>query len=87
MWECQTCTYAHLVTSRIERSVTNLARKHVDDILGGASATDGVPTVQIICEKCKHDRAFYIEKQTRSADEPSTIFYKCVGCGFQWKEN
>ena len=38
------------------------------------------------CSKCKNDKAAYYELQTRSADEPMTIFYKCTSCKFVWKE-
>jgi transcription elongation factor S-II len=33
------------------------------------------------CRKCKSRRSSYYEMQTRSADEPSTIFVTCLDCG------
>ena len=42
---------------------------------------------EILCEKCENNTAQFIEMQTRSADEPATIFYKCTKCGFSWKQN
>ncbi len=39
------------------------------------------------CPKCSHGIALFKEIQTRSADEPMTIFYKCVNCGHNWKQN
>ena len=38
------------------------------------------------CPKCAHDRAYFRQLQTRSADEPMTTFYKCVSCGKEWKD-
>jgi DNA-directed RNA polymerase subunit M/transcription elongation factor TFIIS len=38
------------------------------------------------CPSCSHGYAYFMEVQTRSADEPATIFYKCVDCGYRWKE-
>ncbi|RUP24773.1 POLR3K [Jimgerdemannia flammicorona] len=40
------------------------------------------------CPKCEHRRAFYMQIQIRSADEPMSTFYKCCNakCGYQWKE-
>lgn len=38
------------------------------------------------CPKCQHDKAYYKELQTRSADEPATLFFKCVQCSHQWRE-
>lgn len=29
------------------------------------------------CPKCEHPRAYFMQIQTRSADEPMTTFYKC----------
>lgn len=37
------------------------------------------------CGKCKQRKCSYYERQVRSADEPSTIFVKCVVCGNGWR--
>jgi DNA-directed RNA polymerase subunit M/transcription elongation factor TFIIS len=42
---------------------------------------------QFFCYKCKKRRCTYFELQTRSADEPMTIFITCLECGNKWKEN
>ena len=34
-----------------------------------------------VCPKCKSKKCTYYELQTRSADEPSTIFVTCLDCG------
>ena len=31
--------------------------------------------------------AYFRQVQIRSADEPSTSFYKCVECATEWREN
>lgn len=38
------------------------------------------------CPNCSHGQAYFKEVQTRSADEPATLFFKCVECEFRWKE-
>jgi len=38
------------------------------------------------CEKCGYHQAYFNEIQIRSADEPATLFFKCVKCGNQWRE-
>ena len=48
----------------------------------GAHAQDG-PEVERICPKCNHNKATYCTRQTRSADEGQTVFYKCTKCGKQ----
>jgi DNA-directed RNA polymerase III subunit RPC11 len=40
----------------------------------------------VTCPSCQADQAYFVEVQTRSADEPATLFYKCVDCGHRWKE-
>lgn len=37
------------------------------------------------CGKCKSDRVSHTQMQTRSADEPMTLFLKCKDCGNRWK--
>jgi DNA-directed RNA polymerase subunit M/transcription elongation factor TFIIS len=38
------------------------------------------------CYKCKKNKCTYFEKQTRSADEPMTLFVTCNNCGNKWKQ-
>jgi len=37
------------------------------------------------CRKCKSNRCTYVAVQTKSADEPMTIFVTCLDCGKRWK--
>jgi len=47
---------------------------------------DAHPTVKIDCEKCGHDEAVGWMFQTRSADEPTTRFYRCQKCKYTWRD-
>ena len=42
-------------------------------------------TDMFTCKKCKSKRCTYYEMQTRSADEPATVFVSCLDCGKNWK--
>lgn len=42
-------------------------------------------TDMFTCKRCKSKRCTYYELQTRSADEPATIFVTCLDCGKHWK--
>lgn len=42
-------------------------------------------TDMFTCKKCKSKRCTYYELQTRSADEPATIFVTCLDCGKNMK--
>jgi DNA-directed RNA polymerase subunit M/transcription elongation factor TFIIS len=37
------------------------------------------------CRRCKSMKTTYYELQTRSADEPMTVFVTCHQCGNHWK--
>lgn len=37
------------------------------------------------CRKCKGNKCTYYLQQTRSADEPTTIFVQCLMCNQRWK--
>jgi DNA-directed RNA polymerase subunit M/transcription elongation factor TFIIS len=46
-----------------------------------AMATD-----RFICSRCHKRECTYYEMQTRSADEPMTIFITCLNCGKHWRQ-
>ena len=46
-----------------------------------AMATD-----QFLCTRCFKRECTYYEMQTRSADEPMTIFITCLNCGKHWRQ-
>ena len=43
-------------------------------------------TDRFICNRCHKRECTYYELQTRSADEPMTIFITCVNCGKRWRQ-
>jgi DNA-directed RNA polymerase subunit M len=48
---------------------------------------EGKPTAtDVRCDDCGHGEAWYTIKQTASADEPPTRFFKCKECGYRWRE-
>ncbi|KAG0166205.1 DNA-directed RNA polymerase III subunit RPC10 [Apophysomyces sp. BC1034] len=87
MFFCQTCPYQYAIQSR-HTTRKLLQRKEVDDVLGGAKAWENVDTTEATCPKCEHEKAYFMQIQIRSADEPSSIFYKCCNetCQHQWRE-
>ncbi len=60
-----------------ERPVETLV---LDDVL------DTLPKTRVECPKCGHYEAFWVMRQTRAADEPTTRIYRCVKCGNTWRE-
>ena len=53
-----------------------------------ASSADpaDMPDGMLQCGKCKSKKTSYYEMQTRSADEPMTVFAKCHSCSARWKQ-
>lgn len=43
-------------------------------------------TDQFKCRRCQKRECTYYELQTRSADEPMTIFVTCLNCGKEWRQ-
>lgn len=37
------------------------------------------------CYKCKSNKCTFYALQTRSSDEPMTLFVTCLNCGNNWK--
>ena len=50
------------------------------------AADEGKPTAEVRCDSCENTRAWYTIKQTASADEPPTRFFKCTECGHRWRD-
>lgn len=55
------------------------------NILDQKEVDETLPTIKIDCEKCGHDEAVWWMLQTRSADEPTTQFYRCTKCSHTWR--
>lgn len=47
---------------------------------------DTVPEGMLTCRKCKSKKTTFMEIQTRSADEPMTVFATCLACQHRWKQ-
>ncbi|KAK5642773.1 hypothetical protein RI129_008940 [Pyrocoelia pectoralis] len=54
----------------------------------GEEAWKNVDSTEETCPKCSHPRAYFMQLQTRSADEPMTTFYRCCNhqCSHNWRE-
>jgi DNA-directed RNA polymerase subunit M/transcription elongation factor TFIIS len=45
----------------------------------------GASTDMFTCSRCQSKKCTYYEMQTRSADEPATIFVTCLNCDKHWR--
>ena len=83
---CSTCPYVCNITKKLSQHMA-LKRKQVDDVLGGSDAWKDVDKTEAQCNNCGHNEAYFMQIQIRSADEPSTRFYRCVQCSCTWSDN
>jgi len=82
---CPTCPYSQpIIQPQISKSYPT--RKKVDDILGGEKAWENVDRTMSVCPGCSYGEAYFMQMQIRSADEPMSVFYKCVKCSHQWND-
>ena len=84
-FKCPTCPYIYKIQETFSFHQP-LKKKQVDDVLGGEDAWKNVDTADTVCPGCRNTKAYFMQVQTRSADEPSTIFYKCTDCKHLWRE-
>ena len=72
---------------RAEAFVSTESQTDGDVIESSADADfEGKPTADdVTCESCGNGEAWYTIKQTGSADEPPTRFFKCTDCGNRWR--
>lgn len=67
------------------RVVTRM-KKEKPDTLVLDEITDTLPRTRVECPKCGHFEAYWVMRQTRAADEPTTRIYRCTKCSHTWRE-
>lgn len=83
-WTCKRCGKAKSSRGQEEKIIT--AIKEDQGMLLIDEKTDTVPKTKARCEKCGHNEAYWVLRQTRAADEPETRIYRCVKCSHSWRE-
>ncbi|WP_338729560.1 transcription factor S [Haladaptatus sp. DJG-WS-42] len=84
---CKSCGARVPKDKAAAKSFVSTEKQTFDDVIETSeeAADEGKPTAKEECKKCGHDRAWYTIKQTGSADEPPTRFFKCMECGHRWR--
>lgn len=81
---CQKCGHVETESKQVSKVAT--AQLDKDFTVFDESHEDkSLPTIKIDCEKCGNDEAVWWMLQTRSADEPTTQFYRCTKCNHTWR--
>ena len=85
--KCSTCGYIEGEKTTQTKKITNEEEPDFSLLaFEGNEGEDSNPTIKIECESCGHDEAVWWMFQTRSADEPTTRFYRCQKCKYTWRD-
>eukprot|EP00802_Teleaulax_amphioxeia_P021434 Tamp_21791.p1 GENE.Tamp_21791~~Tamp_21791.p1 ORF type:complete len:351 (-),score=93.53 Tamp_21791:71-1033(-) len=71
---------------KIEQKKANMEAKIFQDKMFITAGNLGAESDMFKCSKCKQSRTSFYQKQTRSADEPMTVFITCKVCGHEWRD-
>ena len=81
---CPKCNYTEGQESEIQNKTSEESKSDFL-VLEENEGKDAMPTIEIECEKCGNNEAVWWMLQTRSADEPTTQFYRCTKCEYTWR--
>ena len=74
-----------MLKGRLTISQAITEKKHEVIVMGKGEGIEEMPKTRVICPQCENTEAYWWMQQTRSGDEPPTIFYKCTKCGYSWR--
>lgn len=83
-WFCKRCKTECAQNGKEAKAVCEMKQDH--GMLVVDEKVDILPKTRAECAKCGHNEAYWILRQTRSADEPETRIYRCVKCSYSWRE-
>jgi DNA-directed RNA polymerase subunit M len=86
---CSSCDHEQTKDADAAEAFVSTEEQSTDDVIETEEGAnfEGKPTADdVTCEECGHGKAWYTIKQTGSADEPPTRFFKCQECGHRWRE-
>jgi len=82
-FSCKKCGFSG-DPSKIKGEIKTQREKKVMRVI--EEHNDTLPKTNIECSECGNNEAYYVIRQTRAADEPSTRIYECVKCNHKWRE-
>jgi DNA-directed RNA polymerase subunit M len=81
---CQKCGYSEGESKQEPKKLAEQSQAELT-ILEESEGKETLPSITIDCEKCGNTEAVWWMLQTRSADEPTTQFYRCTKCNHTWR--
>lgn len=83
--ECRKCGKKGKPNEKIVIAEEHHEHKKGVVVMGKDEQQGDLPVTHIMCPECEHGEAFWWMQQTRSADEPPTLFYRCKKCAHSWR--
>jgi len=84
---CRKCEYVEKIKDKKDVVVKEVVQKKSEiPVFDDEKNKENLSTIKVKCHKCGNDEAMWWLQQTRSGDEPSTRFFKCISCGHTWRE-
>jgi len=83
---CPKCGYQEGTKEQPTKKVVKEQTVSEFNVLEENEGTETLPSIKKDCEKCGNDEAVWWMLQTRSADEPTTQFYRCTKCNYTWRD-
>ncbi|WP_135365568.1 transcription factor S [Halosimplex halophilum] len=86
---CKSCGATAGRDDELAEQFVSTAEQSGDEVVEteeGANFEGKPKDKSVTCEDCGNGVAWYTIKQTGSADEPPTRFFKCTECGHRWRE-
>jgi len=80
---CPKCSYTESSPKDTKKGKEEI--KSELNVLAENEGKETLSTIKIDCEKCGNNEAVWWMLQTRSADEPTTQFYRCIKCSHTWR--
>ena len=85
-WICMNCGYEEELEGEVEEKPVVKTKSKAREAVVVDTGEKMLPKTTIKCPRCGNMEAYYIIRQTRSADEPETRIYICTKCGYTWRE-
>lgn len=83
---CTNCDYEETGSDEDESYKMVEEKKKKEETAVIEKEQESLPKTTKKCPECGHEKAYWWMQQTRSADEPTTRFYRCVKCKHTWRE-
>ena len=84
--KCSRCEFERPIDETVESTTKTELEEDLKDV-PVFSDLDTMPVDDtVFCPKCENKGAYWHLRQTRSADEATTRFYRCTKCKHTWRE-